>query len=74
MDTNPREVNGQPVFEGDILLTQEQRRALKERKGQASLSSRWEEGSDGYPLVPYVFSNDCKREDWIGVELSGIEW
>lgn len=57
MDTNPPVVNGERVFEGDIVLTMKQWRALKERKGLASSNSRWPEGADGYPLVPYRFNS-----------------
>lgn len=57
LDTNPKTVDGESVFEGDILLSEAQRRALEERKGLISTARRWPAGSDGYPLVPYVFGD-----------------
>lgn len=71
MDTNPKVVDGELVFEGDIVLTDEQWRIIKERKGLASLSSRWPEGSDGFPLVSYVFDND--GENLKEVKLENLE-
>lgn len=59
-DTNPEEVEGERLFQSDMLLSTDQWRALRERKGLASTTYRWPEGSDGFPLVPYVFSNDGK--------------
>lgn len=61
MDNNPVVVDGQFIFEGDIVLTEKQWRSVKERKGLASSSYRWPEGSDGFPLVPYVFDTDGKN-------------
>ncbi|XP_063873152.1 blastula protease 10-like [Scylla paramamosain] len=65
MDTNPTEVEGEPIFEGDILLTQSQWREIRERKGLNGESSRWPEGSDGYPLVPYLFTDSRLDTDTI---------
>ncbi|XP_050714123.1 protein SpAN-like [Eriocheir sinensis] len=41
METNPSVVNGQQVFEGDMVLTESQWRAVRERKTLADLSARW---------------------------------
>ncbi|KAK3895828.1 hypothetical protein Pcinc_000443 [Petrolisthes cinctipes] len=57
LDTNPDEVKGERLFEGDILLTPTQRRSLNERKGIAHPYYRWRDGSDGLPLVPYTFGD-----------------
>ncbi|XP_063842424.1 protein SpAN-like isoform X2 [Scylla paramamosain] len=58
IDTNPSVINGQPVFEGDIILTENQWAAVRARKGLSDLTKRWSEGSDGYPVVPYRFTDD----------------
>ncbi|KAK8400274.1 hypothetical protein O3P69_003168 [Scylla paramamosain] len=50
MDTNPTEVKGDPIFEGDILLTQSQWRAMREKKGIAYETSYWPDDSDGLPF------------------------
>lgn len=58
LETNPDEVEGERLFEGDILLTPAQRRALNERKALASAYYRWpKDRTDGKPLVPYVFAD-----------------
>nr|XP_053627432.1 protein SpAN-like [Cherax quadricarinatus] len=51
--TNPDSVDGQNLFEKDIMLTPEQWQALRERKAIRKLVYRWPDGPDGYPLVPY---------------------
>ncbi|KAK4288941.1 hypothetical protein Pmani_038058, partial [Petrolisthes manimaculis] len=58
LDMNPSSVEGEPVFEGDLLLTKTQRRHLSERKAISSSTYRWPRGPSGYPLVPYVFGDD----------------
>ncbi|XP_045110776.1 blastula protease 10-like isoform X3 [Portunus trituberculatus] len=65
MDTNPTEVKGDPVFEGDILLTQGQWRAMRERKGIAYETSYWTNGN-----VPYRFVSSGLNQDVI---RSGID-
>lgn len=60
METNPVVVNGQRVLEGDMVLTENQWRAVRERKGLAALSSRWPE-TNGYPLVPYYLSDNSNK-------------
>ncbi|XP_050706181.1 protein SpAN-like [Eriocheir sinensis] len=52
METNPSVVNGHQVFEGDMVLTESQWRAVRERKALAELSARWPE-QGGFPTVPY---------------------
>ncbi|XP_050707813.1 zinc metalloproteinase nas-38-like isoform X1 [Eriocheir sinensis] len=52
METNPSVVNGHQVFEGDMVLTESQWRAVRERKALADLSARWPE-QGGFPTVPY---------------------
>ncbi|XP_069939032.1 blastula protease 10-like [Cherax quadricarinatus] len=53
-NTNPDSVDGKELFEKDIMLTSEQRRALRERKALSNLVYRWPDGPDGFPLIPYV--------------------
>ncbi|KAK3889784.1 hypothetical protein Pcinc_006345 [Petrolisthes cinctipes] len=60
MELNPEEVDGKKLFEGDIMLTDEQWRMLKEeRKFQNSGNNlyKWQPGPSGSPLVPYVFES-----------------
>lgn len=45
------------MFEGDMLLSEDQRRALEERKGLSSLATRWPASFGGYPLIPFVFGD-----------------
>ncbi|XP_050704792.1 uncharacterized protein LOC126990276 isoform X10 [Eriocheir sinensis] len=52
METNPSVVNGHQVFEGDMVLTESQWRAVRERKAIADLSARWPQ-QGGFPTVPY---------------------
>ncbi|KAK3889241.1 hypothetical protein Pcinc_006809 [Petrolisthes cinctipes] len=70
LDTNPDEVEGERLFEGDILLTPTQRRSLNERKGIAHPYYRWRDGSDGLPLVPYTFGDRSvdRVAVWEGLE------
>ncbi|XP_042228955.1 blastula protease 10-like isoform X2 [Homarus americanus] len=49
------EFNEMDLFGDDIILNEEQRRAIWERKAYIIPSSRWPEGSDGNPLVPYRY-------------------
>ncbi|KAK3850890.1 hypothetical protein Pcinc_042429 [Petrolisthes cinctipes] len=50
IDGNPKEVNGKKLFEGDIMLTEEQRRLLELRKFHTGSSLyKWPSG-----LVPYM--------------------
>ncbi|KAK4315563.1 hypothetical protein Pmani_013254 [Petrolisthes manimaculis] len=70
LENNPDEVEGEKLFEGDILLTPTQRRALNERKGIANPYYRWPDGRDGLPLVPYTFGD--RYVDRLAV-LEGLE-
>ncbi|XP_066988799.1 zinc metalloproteinase nas-34-like [Macrobrachium rosenbergii] len=56
-NVNPTHVNGEELFESDILLSPEQRRQFLERKAIPSLSSRWPNGPNGTPVVPYQFGD-----------------
>ncbi|XP_068246635.1 protein SpAN-like [Palaemon carinicauda] len=55
---NPSHVNGQELFEGDILLTPEQSFMLQERKAVDFVARRWLNGPDGFPLVRYTFQDE----------------
>ncbi|XP_069979034.1 protein SpAN isoform X3 [Penaeus vannamei] len=57
-ETNPDRVEAGELFDKDIMLTEAQWRDLSLRKGLAYESSRWPEGVDGYPRVPYRFADD----------------
>ncbi|XP_066988776.1 blastula protease 10-like [Macrobrachium rosenbergii] len=56
-NVNPTHVNGEELFESDILLSPEQRRQFLDRKAIPSLSSRWPNGPNGTPVVPYQFGD-----------------
>ncbi|XP_069953064.1 blastula protease 10-like [Cherax quadricarinatus] len=52
--SNPDYVDGEKLFEKDIMLTPEQWQALRERKAIRNLVYRWPNGPNGYPVVPYA--------------------
>lgn len=55
---NPTHVNGEELFESDIMLSPEQREAMAQRKAIITYPNyRWEIGTDGYPHVPYTFGD-----------------
>ncbi|KAK3891266.1 hypothetical protein Pcinc_004841 [Petrolisthes cinctipes] len=59
MELNPEEVDGKKLFEGDIMLTDEQWRMLKEERKFQTYGNlyKWQPGPSGDPLVPYVFES-----------------
>ncbi|KAK3884749.1 hypothetical protein Pcinc_010988 [Petrolisthes cinctipes] len=59
MELNPEEVDGKKLFEGDIMLTDEQWRMLKEERKFQTYGNlyKWQPGPTGDPLVPYVFES-----------------
>ncbi|KAK4296811.1 hypothetical protein Pmani_030720 [Petrolisthes manimaculis] len=60
MEVNPLEVDGMELFEGDIMLTKEQWRMLKEERKFQNYGSelyKWQPGPSGFPLVPYRFES-----------------
>jgi len=62
--TNPGATQeGEELFQSDVLLSKEQWEAVRERKAINYEGSRWPEGSDGYPLVPYVYSDSNVDQD-----------
>ncbi|XP_042888671.1 protein SpAN-like, partial [Penaeus japonicus] len=55
--TNPDFVDGHRLFEKDIMLTEDQWRAVLARKGLASEARRWPEDASGTPRVKYRFAD-----------------
>lgn len=53
MDINPSVANGDQFFEGDMVLTESQWQAIRQRKAIDFLSARWTE-QNGFPTVPYT--------------------
>jgi len=70
--TNPTHVNGEELFESDILLTPEQRKMMADRKATPYDYRRWSNGPDGNPLVPYVFSDS--NVDQAAVQAAIDHW
>lgn len=52
MDINPSVANGHQLFEGDMVLTESQWQAIRQRKALADLTARWTE-QNGFPTMPY---------------------
>ncbi|XP_037776234.1 blastula protease 10-like isoform X2 [Penaeus monodon] len=61
-ETNPDRVEAGELFDKDMLLTEAQWRDLALRKGLAYEFSRWPEGGDGFPRVPYRFADDAVNQ------------
>ncbi|CAL4144042.1 unnamed protein product, partial [Meganyctiphanes norvegica] len=59
--SNPQRVAAGELYQSDMLLTEEQWDAVRERKAIDDQRYRWTEGSDGYPLVPYVFQDSVDQ-------------
>ncbi|CAL4064371.1 unnamed protein product, partial [Meganyctiphanes norvegica] len=62
-NSNPRWVAAGELYQADMLLTEEQWASFRLRKAIVGENFRWTEGSDGYPLVPYVFQDSVDRND-----------
>jgi len=61
--TNPSRVAAGELYQSDMLLSDEQWESLRMRKALDSDQMRWSEGSDGFPLVPYVFTDSVDQAD-----------
>jgi len=70
-NSNPSRVAAGELYQSDMLLTEEQWAALRNRKAIKDVQYRWTEGSDGYPLVPYVFQDSV---DQTGVGAALDHW
>ncbi|KAK4325869.1 hypothetical protein Pmani_003573 [Petrolisthes manimaculis] len=62
MNGNPKEVNGKKLFENDIMLTEEQRTFLEERKFQTNSDLYMWPYVSGSPLVPYTLHSSLDTE------------
>ncbi|XP_068228151.1 blastula protease 10-like [Palaemon carinicauda] len=71
-NVNPTHVNGVQLYEGDILLTEEQRKQLLDRKAIAKVSMRWPNGQSGTPVVPYKFGDELVNRE--AVEAGLAHW
>ncbi|CAL4063748.1 unnamed protein product [Meganyctiphanes norvegica] len=67
-NSNPSRVAAGELYQSDMLLTEEQWAALRNRKAIKDVQYRWTEGSDGYPFVPYVFQDSVDQTD-VGAAL-----
>lgn len=54
---NPNKLAAGELYQSDMLLTDDQWAALRARKAINNEDMRWTEGSDGNPMVPYVFQD-----------------
>ncbi|CAL4116747.1 unnamed protein product [Meganyctiphanes norvegica] len=60
--SNPSAVAAGELYQSDMLMSEEQWDALRTRKALDNKKMRWTEGSDGYPLVPYVFMDSVNQD------------
>lgn len=59
LETNPEKVKDYRMYEGDMLLTPEQWRAITERKETANVFRRWPKNPvTGFVNVPFLFGDD----------------
>ncbi|XP_064113798.1 blastula protease 10-like isoform X2 [Macrobrachium nipponense] len=72
-NVNPSHVNGEELFEADILLSPEQKRQLLERKAISYTSMRWPNGPNGTPVVPYQFGDSVVNTTQIEAGLAHWE-
>jgi len=61
--SNPSAVAAGELYQSDMLMSEAQWDALRTRKALDNKQMRWTEGSDGYPLVPYVFQDSVNQAD-----------
>ncbi|KAA0203499.1 hypothetical protein HAZT_HAZT010461, partial [Hyalella azteca] len=57
MESKRRLLENPDLYQGDILLTEEQKRALKERNVIPSSANWWPAAADGYVYVNYRFAS-----------------
>ncbi|XP_047473253.1 blastula protease 10-like isoform X2 [Penaeus chinensis] len=72
-ETNPDRVEAGELFDKDMLLTEAQWRDLSLRKGLAFEHSRWPEGEDGFPRVPYRFADDKVNQEAVRAGIAHWE-